>query len=727
MREPQHHPEPPAASPPPGPSATGPVAPDQAPPPRELWNRTSPAPAASAPASPLATGLASSEHAPPRCPLGDRVEPGIAGLTRAQREVVEHIGGPLLVVAGPGAGKTRTLTARLCHLIATAQVQPAEIVAVTFTRKAAGELQERLLAALGARARELTVGTFHRVALLLRPLPAGTTLLSEGDRILFCEQALEDVATRSARQPARLAPKLARVLSLLKGQRSDWLQGLEKPEPDRPEPVNQLADQPADQFAEQLIDQLVGAHRADFQAAARRYAELLAQHQAEDLDDLLLHALSALRAGTAARAFSYIAVDEYQDVSGVQRELVRALGERAGVLAIGDPDQAIYAFRGAEVGHFHAFAQDFPGARLLHLRENFRSQSNLVAAAAAVIANQPARSAPQPIATRPAGAPLVRFTAPSPLGEALFIVREIDSLVGGTSLLSHDARRATAWAGASYGFSDIAVLTRTAARADELASALQQEGVPIQRPRRAHLDSAAARELVAYLRLCARPDEPGADVGALWRVLRCEARAAGLAPGAAPPPLAGVSGAARFAAVPEPLRTTIAARIAALLPLALPDRLTALAKALGATEKDTAAVRAQLTQLGPQLLQLADHSHESDEWQATEERVAVLTLHGAKGLEFPVVFVAGCEAGLLPGSACSPAELAEERRLFYVGLTRARDRLYVSCVSRDPTTAEPAPPPGDRPSPFLDELPAHLVHRPAPPKRRPKPPQLKLF
>ncbi|HRI54483.1 MAG TPA: 3'-5' exonuclease, partial [Pseudomonadota bacterium] len=175
---------------------------------------------------------------------------------------------------------------------------------------------------------------------------------------------------------------------------------------------------------------------------------------------------------------------------------------------------------------------------------------------------------------------------------------------------------------------------------------------------------------------------------------------------------------------PEPLRTTIAARIAALSPLALPDRLRALATAPGAAEKDTAAVHAQLAQLGPQLLQLADHGHESDEWQATEERVAVLTLHGAKGLEFPVVFVAGCEADLLPGGAGSPAELAEERRLFYVGLTRARDRLYVSCVSRDPPTA---PPPGDRPSPFLDELPAHLVHRPAPPKRRPKPPQLKLF
>ncbi|HRI52303.1 MAG TPA: ATP-dependent helicase, partial [Pseudomonadota bacterium] len=484
MHAPQNSPEPPSL---PGPPATDPAASDQAPR-RELGNGPSPEPAASAPSGPPAPGRARSEQEPSPHPLKELAEPGLAGLTAAQREVVEHGGGPLLVVAGPGAGKTRTLTARLCHLLATAQVQPAEIVAVTFTRKAAAELQERLGAALGSRARELTVGTFHRVALLLRPLPTGTTLLSEGDRILFCEQALEDATTRSARQPAKLAPRLARVLSLLKGQRSDWLQGLEQPAPGPPEL--------AGQFTNRLVDQLVGAHRADFQAAARRYAELLAQHQAEDLDDLLLHALAALRAGSAARRFGYVAVDEYQDVSGVQRELVRALGEQAGVLAIGDPDQAIYAFRGAEVGHFHAFAQDFSGARLVHLRENFRSLSNLVTAAAAVIAHQPERTAPLPIATRPAGALLVRFTAPSLLGEALFIVREVDSLVGGTSLLSHDARRAAAWAGASYGFSDIAVLTRTAARADELAAALQQEGVPIQRPRRAHLDSAAARELL---------------------------------------------------------------------------------------------------------------------------------------------------------------------------------------------------------------------------------------
>ena len=176
--------------------------------------------------------------------------------------------------------------------------------------------------------------------------------------------------------------------------------------------------------------------------------------------------------------------------------------------------------------------------------------------------------------------------------------------------------------------------------------------------------------------------------------------------------------------MPEPLRTTIAARAGTLAALPLPDRLAMLAQWLGTPEADLLAVRAQLAQLAPHALPLADQSHESDEWEPTQERVAVLTLHGAKGLEFPVVFLAGCEACLLPGHGRSDDEIAEERRLFYVGLTRAQDLLYVSSLGAG--AAIPALP-SERPSPFLDELPAHLVCQPAPPKRKPPKPQLKLF
>ncbi len=655
-----------------------------------------------------------------------------AGLTAAQRQVVGHSGGALLVVAGPGAGKTRTLTARLQHLVQSGVARPEEIVAVTFTRKAAAELRTRLTTALGPAAQAVTVGTFHRVALLLRPLPPGTALLGEGDRVLFCERALEATTAGNPARRATLATKMAQALSLLKGERSDWLAALAR--------------------GECTLGGDAAARVPDFLAAAQRYQELLTAQQAEDLDDLLLQALAALRAGTAARSFRFVAVDEYQDVSGVQRELVLALGATATeVLAIGDPDQAIYAFRGAQVAHFRLFTQDFPAARTVYLRENFRSTENLVAAAAAVITHDPERAAPAALATRAAGPAITRWAAPSLLSEALLIVREVERLLGGTSLLSHDSRRATAWTGSSYGFADVAVLTRTAARADLLAAALQREGMPIQRPRRAHLDSQAALDLAAYLRLSARPTELGADIGALWRVLRWEARSAGLPdpalpqlgprtdPGrtdarfsAVPEPTLLQLGPrtdpgeadARFAAVPEPLRTLVTNRIARVAALPLHERLGVLADQLGTPEADRLAVRAQLDQLAPHVLQLADHSHESDEWEPTQERVAVLTLHGAKGLEFPVVFLAGCEAGLLPGRGCSEAQRAEERRLFYVGLTRAQDLLYVSSLGPAGDAPDPA---GERPSPFLDELPAHLVHRPAPPKRKPPKPQLKLF
>jgi superfamily I DNA/RNA helicase len=634
----------------------------------------------------------------------------LAGLTAAQRQVATHPGGPLLVVAGPGAGKTRTLTARLQYLLEEQGVDPAGLLAVTFTRKAAAELQTRLAAALGERAAAITVGTFHRVALLLRPQPPGTALLGEGDRLLFCERALAQGAA-SARAPGR-AGRLAQLLSLLKGLRSDWEAAVRSQEP--------------------AVRTLLGRDADELGAAALRYQGLLAAYQAEDLDDLLLHALAALRAGTAERTFRHVAIDEYQDVNGVQRELAVALGrDAAEVLAIGDPDQAIYAFRGAEVAHFHAFPADFPDARQVALRENFRSCENLVAASAAVIAQAVGDRPDAPVAVRPAGPPIVRWTAPTLTAEALLIVREVERLIGGTSLLSHDARRAAAWAGASYGFSDIAVLTRTSARADQLAAALQQEGVPIQRPRRAHLDSEAARELAAYLRLSARPGDPGADLGALWRVLRCEARLRGLA--FADELLLPKAAGSRLDELPAPLVAAVHERLATLGPLPVRERLAALTVLLATPEADAAAVAAQLAQLAPQQLALADDSHESDEWEKNEERVAVLTLHGAKGLEFPVVFLAGCEAELLPGRSRAPAEVEEERRLFYVGLTRAQDRLYVSCISAagsrvvPKATATAAAAGAAQPSPFLDELPGHLVEQPAPPKRKPPPPQLKLF
>lgn len=627
------------------------------------------------------------------------------GLTGAQAEAVAHVGSALLIVAGPGAGKTRTLTARIAHALHAGRVRPDEVLAVTFTRKAAAELRGRLDTLLGDEASAIAVSTFHRVALLLRPLPAGTCLLTEADRALLLGRALREVGGRANRLGA-----LQQAVGLLKGRRSDFAAALARGELD-------------DEYDETV------------RAAILRYEELRAKLSAEDLDDLLLAGLAAVKGGSAARRFRFIAVDEYQDTSGVQRELVVALGRgapdaRIEVTAIGDPDQAIYAFRGAELQNFHGFVDDFPGARVVHLAENFRSTATIVRAAAAVIerAGTAVDDRPRAVPARPAGPRLMRSVASSPLAEAVQIVREIERLLGGTSMLSHDTGRAASWAGQSYSFSDVAILTRTAARADTLAQALAHEGLPIQRPRRVHLDDEAARDLMAYLRLCARPQ----DRPALWRVLQREAsvRPSEDAPSVGADLSTGLGAELHLGALPEPLRGELLTLIESMRARSLPERLAQLAARLSAPETAVQAVLEQLERGGTEALLLADTSHESDVYQDRLERVAVLTLHGAKGLEFPVVFLAGLEAALLPGPSRRAAELAEERRLFYVGLTRARDLLYLSYAAPParPGSAASAPErPTAEPSPFLADIPDELVEIPVPPQRKPPQRQLKLF
>lgn len=594
-------------------------------------------------------------------------------LTASQREAAAYLDGPALVVAGPGSGKTRTLVARLTALVESGLARPEELLAVTFTRKAATELRARLHASLGEAGQGVTVGTFHQVALLLRPLPEGTVLLGEADRAALAEQVASAHTTGSR---AGAAGKLVDAVSRWKGLRCDW--------------EAELAQSDCERERER--------EPAWLKPAAASYQQGLAAIGAEDLDDLLLAAARAVRAGEARRSFRFVQVDEYQDVNGVQRELLCALAAAGSQLfAIGDPDQAIYAFRGADVRHFLAFADDFPGARTFFLLDNFRSVATVVTAATAVIRNNPQRPhTAEARASRPGGERLVLTSSPSAMAEAIGVAREIERLIGGTSLSSHDQGRSLAWAAGQYGFSDVAVLTRTVARADRLAEALQHEGVPILRPRRPHLQDQAARELLACLRLLSRPG----DLGAWLRLLGREG---------SPPSLAALAERRAQGQLPA-----LPPQLAELSGLPQSEQLERLARQLEASPESVAAVAAQLATGSDGLADVAP-AHESDEWDERFERVAVLTLHGAKGLEFPVVFLCGCEAELLPGSRAEPHEVIEERRLFFVGLTRAKDLLYLSHVAGRPR------------SPFVDELPGDLLACPPPPKRKPRPPQLKLF
>jgi len=501
-------------------------------------------------------------------------QPWLTGLSSAQAAVATYSTGPQLVTAGPGSGKTRTLCAWIVELIRTQRVSPEDILAVTFTRRAARELTERLAVLLSPIVESLLIGTFHRLALRLAPLPPPLRVIEEAERLEMIEHAVAGTGCRKS------PSSLLSLLSLRKGQHPDY--------------GALLASGTLDVSEEERL--VLG-----------RYEALLAERGAVDLDDLLLRAVQALREGTALRQFRFVAVDEYQDVSATQRALVVELGRTATVLAIGDPDQAIYAFRGGEVRHFLGFAADFPAARSRFLVENHRSSPQIVAASAAVIAHNPGRLAPAPVPCRPAGEPLTLLRSPSLRSEAQRIVREIEQLIGGSSLLAHDRRQTASWRAGSYGFSDVAILTRNVARAELISQALREAGLPLSRPSEQRRQPSIV---------------PGESI--------------------------------------EPV-------------------------------------------------------YECD--QLEDQRIAVLTLHGAKGLEFPVVFVAGLEAGQLPGPGRSEEQSQEERRLLYVGLTRAKELLYLSYLE----TAETSP------SPFLRELPSELIVCEAPAKRRPQKPQLRLF
>ncbi|MEU4566159.1 UvrD-helicase domain-containing protein [Micromonospora sp. NPDC023956] len=589
-----------------------------------------PAREAAVPAPPIAP--APSPHEPFEPMLAGMEEVGTGLLDRLdamQRVAASAPGGPLLIVAGPGTGKTRTLTHRIAYLCAELNVFPETCLAITFTRRAAEELRHRLDGLLGPVAEDVTVGTFHSLGLaILREnaeaagLPPDFRIADDADRTAARAEAGEDVTA---------------------------------------------------------------------------YTDLLRKQQLVDLDELLTLPVELLRADRKLvqryrDRWRWIFVDEYQDVDAVQYELLRLLSPADGNLcAIGDPDQAIYSFRGADVGYFLRFSEDFTDARLVRLNRNYRSSAPILAAAVQAIAPSslvrgrrldPARLDPE--------APLVgRYPAATVADEADFLVRTIDELVGGLSHRSLDSGRIDGRS-STVSFSDIAVLYRTDAQAAPILDALVRANIPVQK--RSH-DRLRDRPGVAAIARELRHAD-GLDGGLSARV-----RLVGqvLADRFATPTLDS-TGSVR----PEDVRTAV-------------DLLTPLARRCG-------------DDLPLFLTQLATGA-EVDALDPRAEAVTLLTLHAAKGLEFPVVFLVGCEDGLLPlrwpGSTPDEDDVAEERRLFFVGLTRAQDRLYVSHAAR---RARHGSERDCRPTPFLDVIDPGLFERlggeePARPKDR----QLRLM
>ena len=651
--------------------------------PKQRSARRSTEPPLAVPASP---------HEPFEPMLAGMEEVGTGLLDRLdamQRVAASAPGGPMLIVAGPGTGKTRTLTHRIAYLCAELGVRPDQCLAITFTRRAAEEVGDRLRALLGPVASDVTVATFHALALAILREHATRAGLGHGFRVADDADraaALDDATTRDgvATMSASQARK-ALAAATDDGLRERYLAALRR---------NDLVD--VDELVTLAVDLLRGA--PDLVAAYRR-------------------------------RWSWTFVDEYQDVDPAQFELLRLLCPADGNLcAIGDPDQAIYAFRGADVSHFQRFAADYIDARVVRLARNYRSSAPILATAVQAIA--PTTLAPgrriDPARSDPEAPQVGRYPAASTADEADFVVRTIDALVGGLSHRSLDSGRVDGRAAVADGlsFADVAVLYRTDAQAGPILEALSRAGIPVQKR--------------SHDRLRDRP-----SVGAIARELRFVSQAfdASGAPGASWAPEASSSPAAPGAgSVVTRIRQAGAAVINRLRTPTLDADLD-VSHAL--TEADVHLAVEVLTPLATRcgddlatfLTEIATDA-DVDALDPRAQAVTLLTLHAAKGLEFPVVFIVGCEDGLLPlrmpgrdggpaDEAAEAAAIAEERRLFFVGLTRAQDRLYVSHVRRRFWRGAERQMP---PSRFFDAIDPRLFdNRGDPTPRRPRDQQLRLL
>ncbi|MFP5336590.1 MAG: DNA helicase PcrA [Actinomycetes bacterium] len=668
----------------------------------------------------------------------------LEGLNPQQREAVLHEGSPLLIVAGAGSGKTRVLTHRIAYLLAARGVRPGQVLAITFTNKAAGEMRERVASLVGPRAERMWVSTFHSACVRI--------LRREASRVgLRSNFSIYDAADSQ-----RLMGMVCRDLDL---------------DPKRHPPrsfsvqVSNLKNELVDE--ETCARQASDGSQADrtLAEAYRMYQQRLRQANALDFDDLVMTTVNILQAFPDVaehyrRRFRHVLVDEYQDTNHAQYVLVRELvggstseaaarrevraadgttvreGSEVAVppaelTVVGDADQSIYAFRGATIRNIVEFENDYPDARTILLEQNYRSSQTILTAANAVIARNPDRRPKNLWTSSGNGEQIVGYVADDEHDEASFVAEEIDRL--------HDTE------GVRYG--DVAVFYRTNAQSRAMEDVFIRVGLPYKVVGGTRFyERREVKDALAYLRVLANP----ADTVNLRRILnvpkrgigdRAEACVAALAererisfaaaleradeaPGIATRSLSCVQG---FTRLLDELRTLVesGARPATVLEAVLEQtgyldelrashdpqdesRVENLAELVAvAAEFEQAAPEGTLDEFLEQVSLVAD-ADEIPDGEDGSGVVTLMTLHTAKGLEFPVVFLTGMEDGTFPHmrSLGDAAELAEERRLAYVGLTRARHRLYVSRAGVRSAWGQPQYHP---PSRFLDEVPRELV------------------
>ena len=519
-----------------------------------------------------------------------------------QQRALSITQGPLLIIAGPGSGKTRVLAHRIACLVKNGIAAAEQCLTITFSRRAAGEMRARLEALLPAQCSRIPILTFHALAYqvlcehrIVAGLPRGFRISSERER----QQFLCSTFGISERKSEKVLKEISR----------------QKRQGEQPEPGSEIA-----------------SYRTGLEQQRETHGWL-------DYDDLALLALELLGSDPGLTAsyrdrYRWVSIDEYQDIDPLQYRLVRLLTPAAGNLcAIGDPDQSIYGFRGADVGFFLRFEQDFPGAQTLRLTRNYRSGPSIVSASAQMITSGSLVDNRQALALLEDSGRLVIHSARSEKAEAEFVVQTIEQVIGGISFFSLDSDRSDGERERDYSFADFAALYRTRDQADAIEEALLRSGIPYQRH--------------AHRCLGEHP-----QVQELLDTMQAQ----------------GGNGA-------------------------LSESLDEAFATLGTAEEDKddtdleglyKALRDIADACGNDREQFLSQIHLSREFDARDERAdrcSLLTLHAAKGLEFPVVFITGCEEGLLPltwNDEPDEETLAEERRLFYVGMTRARDKLILS-------------------------------------------------
>ena len=638
----------------------------------------------------------------------------LAELNPAQRQAVEAINGPLLILAGPGSGKTRVITHRVAYLVRVVGVNPRRIMAVTFTNKAAREMEERLHKLVSGSVQDLTLGTFHAIcARILRRdgqaigIDAKFVIYDDDDQISLLKRSLQDLAL----DPKQFAPRaLQSVISNAKSQMltpSDFLQR-------------------GRSYFEEVT-----------QRVYERYQTLLTESSALDFDDLLMKTVLLFRQDPELleryqSRYLHIQVDEFQDTNLVQYELMKQLaGKYRNICVVGDPDQSIYSWRSADLRNILNFEKDYPDAKVVLLEQNYRSTKLILEAASHVISANKQRKPKDLWTENEQGVPVAVIESYSEEEEAQYVVSEIDKLVRSSEVKSGDC----------------AVMYRTNAQSRVLEEAFIRYGMPYKLVAGTRFyERREVKDVIAYLRLIQNPY----DTVSLLRVINVPQRGIGERSLDELTRWARSQGVNEYRALqllaeskdsgadlPFSVRTVKAlAGFAVMMAgfieksrkLNLVELFDLVVESSGYKQYLAGLVDGE--ERWENILELRGVAQDYREMKSTEGLVAFLegvalvsdvdsleekvntvtliTLHQAKGLEFPVVFIVGMEDGILPHfkSIDDPAQLEEERRLCYVGITRAKKKVYLVRAFRRHLMGSSAV---NKPSRFLLDIPAHLI------------------